>query len=81
VRVVSGEKLNEFLEKKPLFYKEIDITRMPKTYNLIKDKINLNPVIHIIGTNGKGSTGRFLAHTLLKRGYSCLLYTSPSPRD
>jgi dihydrofolate synthase/folylpolyglutamate synthase len=77
VRVVSGEKLNEFLEKKPLFYKEIDITRMPKTYNLIKDKINLNPVIHIIGTNGKGSTGRFLAHTLLKRGYSVGHYTSP----
>jgi dihydrofolate synthase/folylpolyglutamate synthase len=75
--VVSKEKLNEFLEKKPLFYKEIDIERMPKAYNLIKDKININPIIHIIGTNGKGSTGRFLAHTLLKKGYSVGHYTSP----
>jgi len=51
--------VNEFLNQKPLFYKEIDYLRMPKAYNLIKDKINLKPVIHIIGTNGKGSTGRF----------------------
>ncbi|GAX87037.1 dihydrofolate synthase/folylpolyglutamate synthase [Lebetimonas natsushimae] len=71
------ENVKEFLEKKPLFYKEIDITRMPKAYNLIKDKINLKPLIHIIGTNGKGSTGRFLAHTLLKRDYSVGHYTSP----
>jgi dihydrofolate synthase/folylpolyglutamate synthase len=69
--------VKEFLNKKPLFYKEIDITRMPKAYNLIKNKIKLNPVIHIIGTNGKGSTGRFLAHTLLKRGYKVGHYTSP----
>ncbi|WP_035907842.1 MULTISPECIES: bifunctional folylpolyglutamate synthase/dihydrofolate synthase [unclassified Lebetimonas] len=74
---MSKEKLNEFLEKKPLFYKEIDIERMPKAFNLIKDKININPIIHIIGTNGKGSTGRFLAHTLLKKGYSVGHYTSP----
>ena len=49
----------EFLNKKPLFYKKIDLQRMPKTYNLIKHHINIPPVIHIIGTNGKGSTGRF----------------------
>jgi dihydrofolate synthase/folylpolyglutamate synthase len=74
---MKSEKLNEFLNKKPLFYKEINIQRMPKAYSLIKDKIKLKPVIHIIGTNGKGSTGRFLAHTLLKRGYKVGHYTSP----
>ena len=67
----------EFLEKKPLFYKTIDYKRMPKAYNLIKDKIKLKPIIHIIGTNGKGSTGRFLAHTLLKKEFSVGHYTSP----
>jgi dihydrofolate synthase/folylpolyglutamate synthase len=69
--------VNEFLNKKPLFYKEIDVFRMPKAYSLIKEHIKLPPVIHIIGTNGKGSTGRFLAHTLLKRGYKVGHYTSP----
>jgi len=70
-------KINEFLDQKPLFYKKIDLKRMPRTYELIKNKLNIKPVIHIVGTNGKGSTGRFLAHTLLKRGYSVGHYTSP----
>jgi len=74
---MKSEKLNNFLNQKPLFYKKIDLERMPKAFNLIKDKISLKPVIHIVGTNGKGSTGRFLAHTLLKRGYSVGHYTSP----
>ena len=70
-------EINDFLNKKPLFYKTIDLERMPRAFSLIKDKINLKPVIHIVGTNGKGSTGRFLAHILLKRGYSVGHYTSP----
>jgi dihydrofolate synthase/folylpolyglutamate synthase len=76
---MESEKLNvfEYLNKKPLFYKKIDLQRMPKAYNLIKNRLNIPPVIHIIGTNGKGSTGRFLAHTLLKRGYTVGHYTSP----
>jgi len=69
--------LKNFLNSKPLFYKKIDLKRMPNAYNLIKDKIKINPVIHIVGTNGKGSTGRFLAHTLYKRGFSVGHYTSP----
>ncbi|GAB6074122.1 bifunctional folylpolyglutamate synthase/dihydrofolate synthase [Nautilia lithotrophica] len=69
--------LNDFLNRKPLFYKKIDLKRMQNAYNLIKDKINISPVIHIVGTNGKGSTGRFLAHTLLKKGFSVGHYTSP----
>ncbi|WP_457564070.1 bifunctional folylpolyglutamate synthase/dihydrofolate synthase [Caminibacter pacificus] len=69
--------VSEFLNRKPLFYKEIDVLRMPRAYNLIRNKIKIPPVIHIIGTNGKGSTGRFLAHTLLKRGYKVGHYTSP----
>ncbi len=67
----------EFLEKKPLFYKEINLERMPKAFSLVADKLKIKPIIHIIGTNGKGSTGRFLAHTLLKRGFSVGHYTSP----
>ena len=76
---MKSEKLNvfKFIDKKPLFYKKINFQRMPKAYNLIKHHINIPPVIHIIGTNGKGSTGRFLAHTLLKRGYTVGHYTSP----
>ncbi len=70
-------EVDKFLNSKPLFYKKIDYLRMPRAFSYVKDKIKLNPVIHIVGTNGKGSTGRFLAHTLLKRGFKVGHYTSP----
>ena len=43
----------------------------------IKDKIPLKNVIQIIGTNGKGSTGRFLANAIAAAGFSVGHYTSP----
>ena len=35
-------------------------------------------VIHIAGTNGKGSTGAFIEHTLMKMGYKVGRFTSPA---
>jgi len=69
--------LKEFLDNKPLFYDEIDYLRMPKIYEKIKDKIILPRIIHIIGTNGKGTTGRFLATALYNLGFKTGHYTSP----
>lgn len=70
-------RLEEFLSYKPLFYKEINYTRMPRSFELIKDRLKIPPIIHIIGTNGKGSTGRFLAQILHANGKSVGHYTSP----
>jgi dihydrofolate synthase/folylpolyglutamate synthase len=69
----------DFINKKPLFYKEIDYKRMPRVFQKLKDKINLsiNFTIHIIGTNGKGSTGRFISSYLHSLGYSTIHYSSP----
>jgi len=70
--------LNDFLNKKPLFYNEIDYKRMPNCWNEIKNNFKLpKKIIHIIGTNGKGTTGRFLAYYLYKMGYKIGHYTSP----
>ncbi len=70
-------ELQTFLDKKPLFYSEIDYTRMPRIYESIKEKLTNPKIIHIIGTNAKGTTGRFLASALYKRGFSVGHYTSP----
>lgn len=70
-------KLQAFLNQKPLYYKEIDVTRMPRAYASIKEQIRVPKIIHLIGTNGKGSTGRFLANALLRSGHTCTHYTSP----
>jgi len=69
--------LDLFLEKKPLYYDEIDYSRMPRVYETIKEKIKLPKIIHIVGTNGKGTTGRFLATALHTRGFKVGHYTSP----
>jgi dihydrofolate synthase/folylpolyglutamate synthase len=70
--------LNKFLNKKPLFYKEINYDRMPNCWNEIKDNFKLpKKIVHIIGTNGKGSTGRFLSYYLYKMGFKVGHYTSP----
>ena len=69
--------LEDFLNAKPLYYDEIDYTRMPRVYETIKSKLKLPKIIHIIGTNGKGTTGRFLASALCSLGYKVGHYTSP----
>jgi len=69
--------LNTFLEDKPLFYETIDYAHMPRVYARVKAYFNLPKVIHIIGTNGKGTTGRFLATALVSLGYKVGHYTSP----
>lgn len=71
------EPLDEFLNNKPLFYEEIDYERMPRIYQKIKSKLPHAKIIHIVGTNGKGTTGRFLATALFHKGFCVGHYTSP----
>lgn len=44
---------------------------------LLGNPQNKFPTIHIVGTNGKGSTAAFLNNILLKAGYKVGRYTSP----
>jgi dihydrofolate synthase/folylpolyglutamate synthase len=69
--------LQQFLDNKPLYYDEIDYTRMPRAYDTIKKKLTLPKIIHLVGTNGKGTTGRFLASALFASGLRVGHYTSP----
>ena len=69
--------LEEFLKEKPLYYTEIDYMRMPRIYEKIKIHFKSTNIIHIVGTNGKGTTGRFLATALHNLGYKTGHYTSP----
>ena len=69
--------LAEFLDAKPLYYSEIDYNRMPRAYESIKEHLVIPKIIHIMGTNAKGSTGRFLAQALLAAKKSVGHYSSP----
>lgn len=69
--------LENFLSAKPLYYEKIDYTRMPRIYNRVKSSLNIPKIIHLIGTNGKGTTGRFLATALHSMNFKTIHYTSP----
>ncbi|TET90332.1 MAG: bifunctional folylpolyglutamate synthase/dihydrofolate synthase [Sulfurovum sp.] len=69
--------LNVFLESKPLYYKEIDHERVHHAYAMLKPHIKQPRTIHVVGTNGKGSTGRMVAHLAYKSGLKVGHYTSP----
>lgn len=69
--------LEEFLKYKTLYYDKIDFTIVKSSWDLLSKKIKLPFTIHIVGTNGKGSTGRFLSHYLNKNDYKVLHYSSP----
>jgi len=69
--------LEEFLHTKPLYYAKIDYDRFPNIYKSICNIFNLPKIVHIVGTNAKGSTGRALAHILYKKGLHVGHYSSP----
>jgi len=67
----------KFIEQKPLFYKEIDHERVHKAYALLKPHIRQPLTIHVVGTNGKGSTGRIMASLLHFSGTKVGHFSSP----
>jgi dihydrofolate synthase/folylpolyglutamate synthase len=71
-------RLEDFLDKKPLFYSEIDTTLMQRAYDSISSYFDYSgTTVHLVGTNGKGSTGRYLATYLYKDNKKVGHYTSP----
>ena len=71
------QTFNTFLENKPLYYKEIDHERIDIAYRVLQPHIGQPRTVHIVGTNGKGSTGRMVVHLAHKSGLCVGHYTSP----
>ncbi len=76
--------LNEVLLSKGAEYAPFDTSRAKRIYDSIVPIFGFDKcfgtrckVIHIIGTNGKGSTGRFIAMGLEQQKKSVLHFTSP----
>lgn len=67
----------DFIDSKTLFYDKIDYDVIYKSWKILEQHTKLPYVIHIIGTNGKGTTGRFIASFLHQQNQKVLHYTSP----
>lgn len=74
---MSVPSFSDFLEAKPLYYKEIDHQRVHQAYAVLRETIAHPPNIHIVGTNGKGSTGRIIAHLAYRSGLGTGHFSSP----
>lgn len=72
-----NSSLEEFLDDKSLYYDKIDYDIIKNSWDILSDHISLPYIIHIVGTNGKGSTGRFLSSLLLQLDQNVLHYSSP----
>ncbi|MGX3010370.1 Mur ligase family protein [Helicobacter sp. 23-1044] len=79
--VADSQNLNEveiYMTKKGQEYRTIDKSRAGRIYAELKTHIAPpKRVIQVLGTNGKGSTGRFIAQILAQSGYKILHFTSP----
>jgi len=67
----------EFIDSKTLFYDKIDYEVINKAWRILENHVKIPYIIHIIGTNGKGTTGRFIASFLYQNSKKTLHYTSP----
>ncbi|PUD87037.1 bifunctional folylpolyglutamate synthase/dihydrofolate synthase [Helicobacter pylori] len=75
----NSPRLSAFLETKPKEYHQFNPSRFVQIYKDFKNaffEIQAK-VIHVVGTNGKGSTGRFLTLLLADQNFKVLHFTSP----
>jgi dihydrofolate synthase/folylpolyglutamate synthase len=74
---MTKNNLQHYLDHKTLYYDKIDYSMIQQSWDEIKQYIKLPYVIHLVGTNGKGSTGRYIASLLEQSQKSVLHYSSP----
>ncbi len=66
-----------WIESIKRFGDKYDLSRMELACNILGNPENDLTVIHIAGTNGKGSTVSYLKNILLSQGYNVGTFTSP----
>ena len=66
-----------WIESVKKFGDKLDLTRMELACTILGHPEKELNIIHIAGTNGKGSTVSFLKHILLEQGYNVGTFTSP----
>lgn len=75
---MTYEEACAFIDKTKEYGSILGLTSIRSLMAELSDIQDTLPVIHIAGTNGKGSTGAMLASVLTESGYSVGRYTSPA---
>lgn len=67
----------DYILSVPLFAKKLGTDNLNRILDIMGHPEQSSPVIHVAGTNGKGSTCLFLASILEQEGFKVGLFTSP----
>ncbi len=67
----------DIIEGLSKFGSRLGLERIKKLLDRLDNPQDRIPVIHIAGTNGKGSVSRMISSVLTRAGYKVGLYTSP----
>jgi dihydrofolate synthase/folylpolyglutamate synthase len=82
--MISYQDALDIIEGISKFGSRLELERIKKLSNRLDNLQDKIPVIHIGGTNGKGSVASMISSVLIQGGYRVGLYTSPhlhSPRE
>ena len=74
---MNYEEAVAYIEETPKFTKKNSLEHTKECLRRLGNPQEKFQVIHVAGTNGKGSTCAFLASILRCAGYTCGLFTSP----
>jgi dihydrofolate synthase/folylpolyglutamate synthase len=74
---VTFDELKQVLFARSNFGMKLGLERMREALRLLGDPHRAVPVLHVAGTNGKGSTCAFAEASLRAAGFRTGLYTSP----
>lgn len=70
-------KALDILKSTEKFHITLGLERIQKLMNLLDNPQEKYKIIHIAGTNGKGSTSKIINDCLIEEGYKVGLFTSP----
>ena len=74
---MNYEEAVAYLDETPKFTKKNSLDHTKECLKRLGNPQDKFRVIHVAGTNGKGSTCAFITSILREAGYSCGLFTSP----
>ena len=78
---MTYKEIVTYIEEIPRFTRKHSLAHTREMLLFLGNPQNGKKIIHVAGTNGKGSTGAYLERVLIEAGYRVGRYSSPAVFD